>query len=84
MTYVLIHSGRFKPSQTLQHICETLSIADHFGVDELREICERDLGDMITTRNVCLLLREADRCQAKTLKERCIHFVFENADEVIG
>lgn len=68
----------------MDSLCDLMSIADHFGVEDLREHCEGDLSELISCQNVCAILKEADRCEAKLLKERCLAYVFENAEEVVA
>eukprot|EP01057_Protomagalhaensia_wolfi_P003913 Protomagalhaensia_wolfi_Nauph_80__3912@NODE_396_length_2611_cov_285_088647_g300_i0_p4_GENE_NODE_396_length_2611_cov_285_088647_g300_i0NODE_396_length_2611_cov_285_088647_g300_i0_p4_ORF_typecomplete_len128_score4_96BTB/PF00651_31/2e08BTB/PF00651_31/1_3BACK/PF07707_15/22BACK/PF07707_15/0_013DUF1265/PF06887_14/81DUF1265/PF06887_14/0_71_NODE_396_length_2611_cov_285_088647_g300_i0332715 len=78
-----LYSGSYETGHDYEQVCETLRIADHFGVEELRTACEHDLMDMINIQNVCNLLKQADRCQAKNLKEKCLVFVFEHGDDVM-
>lgn len=63
-------------------LCDTLTLADHFAHDALSEACQRELAALVNCQNVCSLLRRADKAMATALKRKCLHFVFENADEV--
>eukprot|EP01053_Blabericola_migrator_P001468 Blabericola_migrator_1__1467@NODE_1388_length_4639_cov_45_054243_g334_i1_p8_GENE_NODE_1388_length_4639_cov_45_054243_g334_i1NODE_1388_length_4639_cov_45_054243_g334_i1_p8_ORF_typecomplete_len121_score11_01BTB/PF00651_31/6_3e08BTB/PF00651_31/0_45BACK/PF07707_15/44BACK/PF07707_15/0_0024THB/PF18362_1/3_8e03THB/PF18362_1/7_7e02THB/PF18362_1/2_9THB/PF18362_1/8_7e02Crisp/PF08562_10/2_8e02Crisp/PF08562_10/4_2_NODE_1388_length_4639_cov_45_054243_g334_i110591421 len=84
ITYpTLCETGCYDMGHDYEEVCDTLRIADHFGVEDLRMACEHDLIDMINIQNVCNVLKQADQCQAKHLKEKCLAFVFEHADDVI-
>lgn len=61
---------------------ELLGLADAYGLDELRKLCEITLIHSLSIDNVCNILVQAHRCSAVDLKKHCMSFVIKNFNEV--
>lgn len=59
-----------------------LGLADHYTLSTLKHYCESLLCTSIDASSVCCLLRCAERCQAKQLKQSCVEFLFRHSDVV--
>uniref|UniRef100_A0A0G4GSZ3 BTB domain-containing protein n=1 Tax=Chromera velia CCMP2878 TaxID=1169474 RepID=A0A0G4GSZ3_9ALVE len=64
-------------------VAEVLGLADSFGLDGLKRLCESSMAHSIERENVCQLLRSADKYLAKDLKEKCMQYIKKNKKEVL-
>jgi len=67
---------------TVDTAMELFRVADRFGIDRLKRLCELEMLAAITTESVAPILYTADAYHAANLRERCIHFALVNFDEV--
>lgn len=61
-----------------------LSAADKYGIEGLKEMCEKVLCDNISVDNVCDILVLSDRHNIRHLKARALNFVKAHIKDVIG
>lgn len=60
---------------TLENAMELFQIADRFGVERLKRICENLMLSSLNIENAAHILFTADLYDAKGLRERCIAFI---------
>jgi hypothetical protein len=61
---------------------DVLSLADHLGLDGLRQLCASSLMHAIEPDTVCSLISHAHRCGAAELKAACLDFLLKRHAEV--
>jgi len=70
-----VYSGEIDAELLFQNAPDLLQIAEKFGVEELKEKCERFIGDNhLAVENVCRLLVLACLFNGSYLKARAIEF----------
>lgn len=67
---------------TIENAMEILIVAEKFGVDRLKKICENIMIDAINVISVSTILLTADEHNAGNLRDRCMRFILDNFDEV--
>lgn len=60
-----------------------LVAADKYDLPGLKLLCEKKLGDNLTSNNVISLLEFADKCNANNLKDRAVNYIVENAHDIV-
>jgi leucine-zipper-like transcriptional regulator 1 len=60
---------------TLENAMELFQVADRFGVERLKRICENLMLSSLNIENAAHILFTADLYDAKGLRERCIAFI---------
>lgn len=61
---------------------DLFQVADRFGVERLKKICEGELVASIKIDNAAQILLAADAFNAERLRERCLNYIVNNFDEV--
>lgn len=67
---------------THQTSMELLQLADRFGVERLKKLCENMMLESINVESCALILYAADRNNATGLREQCMMFALNHFDEV--
>jgi hypothetical protein len=57
-------------------------VADRFGIDRLKRLCELEMLAAINLESVAHILYTADEYHADNLRERCINYALAHFDEV--
>lgn len=68
---------------TPQLALDLFPLADEYLLDDLKEICERELLKTISVDNVAALFCAADQYQAKTLRHFCLNFIAVNLNQLV-
>lgn len=76
-----IYTGRVSESNP-DVVCDVMGLADLCTLDGLKVLCETTLKHSVDSENVCSLLRNADRYQARELKAFCENFILKHAADV--
>jgi len=63
---------------------QLLALAHKYQLSRLQLWCERELAGNISSDNVCSVLCQAHLYTASQLEKKCLEFVKQNAQEVIG
>lgn len=61
---------------------DLMGLADHYGVDGLKALCESTLMQGVDAANVCSLISHAHRYQAAELKKCCMEFILKYPADV--
>jgi hypothetical protein len=61
---------------------DLFQVADRFGVERLKKICEGELVASIKLDNAAQILLAADAFNAEQLRERCLSYIVNNFDDV--
>lgn len=77
-----IYTGRVPQELAVNHLAEVLSLADHYTLDALKNVCENILVHDVEVDNVCTLLKEADRTLALHLKRHCLNYILKHFETV--
>ena len=67
---------------TIENAMEILCVAERFGVDRLKKVCENIMIDAINVVSASTILLAADGHNAGNLRDRCLRFIMDNFDEV--
>ena len=61
---------------------ELFQIADQFGIDRMRMICESCILSSVNIENAASVLLAADATRARDLRSKCMTFILQNFDAV--
>ena len=61
---------------------DLFEVADRFGVERLKKICEGELVASIKIENAAQILLAADAFNAERLRERCLSYLVQHFDDV--
>jgi len=61
---------------------ELFEAADIFGLDRLKLMCEQTILSNIDIENAAAIFHASDMHNAQNLRERAMHFIVNNFDEV--
>jgi len=68
---------------TPQLALDLFPLADEYLLDDLKEVCERELLKTIAVDNVASLFCAADQYEAKTLRHFCLNFISANLGQLV-
>lgn len=66
----------------LDNAMELFQIADQFGIDRMRMICESCILSSVNIENAASVLLAADATRARDLRSKCMTFILQNFDAV--
>jgi hypothetical protein len=72
-----------KVNQLDELVEELLVVADKYGVDDLKDICARNMCDTLTAENVCYRLIIADLYKMVSVKNAAFQFVKDNGRDMM-
>ena len=75
-----MYSGKIKDIGSVAH--QLLPVAEEYGLVRLRQLCEKELIESLTSKTVVNMLIYAVDHNAPNLKKTCIEFVVHNAPAV--
>ncbi len=64
------------------HVCFSIKVADRFSIDRLKRACEHEMLDAISIESAATILLAAHEHSADILRERSMHFILQNFDDV--
>lgn len=67
---------------TAQTALDVMGLADHTGLDGLRQLCASSLMHAIDGTSVCELISHAHRCGAAELKQACLEYILKHHSQV--
>eukprot|EP01039_Chlorochromonas_danica_P005894 gene5894-6490_t len=67
---------------TMETAMELFQVADRFGIDRLKTLCEQEMLRAIDIESAAHILYTADEHHAENLRERCMNFILLHFDEV--
>ena len=67
----------------LDLVTEVLSVANELMLDRLSEICQKQLGHFVSTRNVCQLLNAVAPCSVTGFKDVCLEYLCLNLEGML-
>ncbi|KAK0428896.1 hypothetical protein QR680_011072 [Steinernema hermaphroditum] len=82
LTYM--YSGNLPPLLDDDQASAVMQLADKYGVDHLKILCEERLIEKLDLDNVCLMMHLADHHNAMNLKTACSELVTLNKRQVMG
>jgi len=69
-------------SITVECAMDLFEIADRFGIDRLKRLCELEMLDAITVESAAHILHTADEHNAENLRQKCMNYILVHFDEV--
>jgi len=76
-----LYSGQLVASP--EDVVPLLGVADRYGLEHLKYLCEKKLLKYVVKDNVVEILAIADRYKAQELKDFCLKFVVRNYSTII-
>ena len=67
---------------TLENVMSLFKAADIYGIRKLKSICEQTIISNISIQNAAMILMEADRHYADSLREVSLKFILKNFDPI--
>jgi hypothetical protein len=67
---------------TVDTAMELFQVADRFGIDRLKRLCEQEMLLAIDIETAAYILFTADRYNAENLRERCMEYIINHFDRV--
>jgi N-acetylneuraminic acid mutarotase len=68
---------------TYESAIEMFIVADRFGIDRLKRICEQSILSQISPTNSCHIFLLADRHNATMLRKKSLEFILRHYDSVV-